>query len=201
MALTAATIRTHYDAFKRDTSDVDATTFYYWCDYVNKEFYRMLIKTDPERFITSTTYTVTSSPSTQALPAGFRDMATYGAGLYVRDSNGLDTTEQLVRTGFGSTQKGYYLSGSNIVFTGINTSTVIVLRYIPAVTTISTGAGEFSIPDEYVPYVTNALDILYSRWNDEVEGEANADSRWLRLMEECFSSIHRDPSIFFLTPM
>lgn len=201
MALTATLARTNYDAFKRETTDVDATTFYYWCDYVNKEFYRMLIGTDPERVITSTTYSVSTSPSTQALPAGFRDMATMGTGLYVRDSSGADTTEQLVRTGFGSTEKGYYLSGSNIVFTGINSSLTIVLRYIPAVTTISTGAGEFSIPDEYTPYVVNALDILYSRWNDETDGEANADSRWIRLMEECFSSIRRDANIFLLTPM
>jgi len=199
MAITADNARTEFDKRKVDTDDVDSTTFFYWCDYVNKFFYRYLRSTDPERLITTTTYTVTTAPSTKTLPADFRDIQPMGCGLFERDANGSDTTVQLSQTGFGSTQKGYYITGADsLVFTGISSSTTYVLRYIPDVTVIDGGSDEFDIPDEYNQYVMEALDRFYEIWDENPGMESIVDHRFANVLSEMANTINRAPKVFDL---
>jgi hypothetical protein len=203
-------VQTAYNAFgrlKRDISDVPLATFNEWCDFVNKFAYRKLIETDPERFLSSTTYTVTTYPQTESLPADFKNILPEGAGFFVRDSNGDDTTRELARTGFGSNVAGYYLSGDNLIFTGMDSGT-IVLRYIPTQTQITALTDYFTVDatitgteiilEEYLDYAVKAIDVLYTQWDDDVSSESFADARFVRVLNEMIEGFRKDPDVYGL---
>lgn len=203
MALQVQTAYNSFSRYKRDITDVTTATFCEWADWINKLVYRHLLKIDPERFISTQTYTISSSPSTQALPASFRDMQAFGCGLFLYDSE--DRDSQLAETGFGSGVRGFYLNGSNIVFTGIENET-FKMRYVPKITTIDGLTDYFTtttalggveiIPDEYTEFTTKALDVLYSQWDEDIPMEGISDARFSRLLDEFSRSIKRTPSVY-----
>ena len=83
MAITAQNAYDAYNRLKRDLTDVPLATFWEWCDFVNKHAYRKLKSVDPERYINqATTYSVSTSPSTQSLPADFRDIEDKECGFF-----------------------------------------------------------------------------------------------------------------------
>ena len=203
-------VQTAYNAFgrlKRDISDVPLATFNEWADFVNKFAYRKLIEVDPERFITSTTFIITGYPQTEALPAAFKNVLPKGAGFFVRDSSGNDTERELARTGFGSTMAGYYISGTNVVFTGMSSET-IVLRYIPTQSQISNLTDYFTVDtltggteiilEEYLEYAVKAIDVLYTQWDDDVSSESFADARFVRVLSEMIDNLRKDPDVYSL---
>ena len=205
MALTIQNARDALERRKRDISDVSSAVFGEWCDFVNKFAYRKLISTDAERFISSTSFTVSSEPQTSALPADFRNIQPLGTGFFLQDSNGDDTTRTLARTGFGSKVPGYYISGTNVVFTGMTNET-ITLRYIPTQTAISAVGDYFTvdgltggveiIPNEYLLYLVNALDVMYSLWDDNVPEESFADARFVRALNELIETVRKEPDAY-----
>jgi hypothetical protein len=86
-------LQTVYDAYaraKQDISDVSDDIFTDWCKYLQNFVYRYISGIEPERFISTQSYTITGNPSTQALPVSFRDMSKFGTGLYMV-SNGVTT--------------------------------------------------------------------------------------------------------------
>lgn len=188
-----------YDQFarERDITDVSTTLFIQWLDHINRLVYRELIKADPERWITSTTYTITASPTTSTLPAGFRDIKELGTGVFERNSDGDDTEIQLTRSGFGSTSKGYYFSGaSSIIFTGYTSSQVLVLRYIPTVSEITSLATTLVVPDEFIRNVQDILNVLYSIWDEDVSGETYANIRVQGAINDLLSNIRRESDVY-----
>lgn len=207
MALTVQNVKDSFGRLKRDITDVSTATLAEWCDYINKFIYRKLKQTDPERFMLSTTFTVTSAPQTESLPSGFRDVQPLGAGFFLRDSSGNDTEISLARTGFGRNDIGYYITKTSVVFTGMEgDSQTVVLRYIPEVTTISALAdyftvdtlvtGDETVPDEYLNYLVKAVDVFYSQWDDSVGEESFADARFVRVLNELVTTLRREPDAY-----
>lgn len=191
--------RTEFDLELKDTSNVSSTLFVKWCDYINKFAYRILVKQDPARWIDTSSYTVSTSPSTQALPSDFRSITPWGTGFYKVDDSGTQTGERLPRTGFGNTTEGYYILGTDVVFTGINTSTVFTLRYIPTISAITATTDSFVIPDEYNRYVLDALKVQYMIWDEDIPGESYADARFVRSLDELMNNIRKDVSVYDLS--
>jgi len=204
----ALQVQTAYNAFgrlKRDISDVPLATFNEWADFVNKFAYRKLISVDPERFLSSTTFTVSTHPQTESLPADFKNVLPLGAGFFVRDSNGDDTERELARTGFGSNTPGYYITGTNVVFTGMDSET-IVLRYIPTQAQIDDLTDYFTVDtlvggveiilEEYLEYAVKAIDVLYTQWDDDVSSESFADARFVRILSEMIDNFRKDPDVY-----
>jgi len=180
----------------KDVSDVSTSLFLQWCDYINKFAYRILSKEDPDRFISAQSYSVSSSPSTQALPADFRSITSFGCGLYKIDGS-TQTDSKLPRTWFGSSSQGYYISGTNVVFTGINSGTY-TLRYIPIVADMDDATDEFCIPDEYNRYITDALKVQYAIWDEDPTMESYSDARFVRSLDELTSNIVKDVKVYGL---
>ena len=190
---------------KRDLTDVTATVFAQWCDYVNKYLYRQLYIADPERFILTQSYVISSYPQTSTLPAGFENIEPLGTGFFIQNQDGTASSQTLTRTGYGSVIPGYYITGNSVVFTGIQNQTV-VLRYIPQVTTLTSVASYFSttgliggstiLDDFYLSYVVDALDVLYTIWDAEAIDEAYADQRFVRALNEIITTIRKEPTAF-----
>lgn len=202
MAITAQNARDKLEERLSDLADIDEPTFLTWCDSINKTFYRELSQTDPERVISTQDYTISTNPETEALPVSFRDITANGCGFFKMDTTGYFSEYQLVRTGFGSRDRGYWISGTNVIFTGYDSSTTIKLRYIPTVTTISTmtgATGTFSVPDEYMDYIKELLVVLYSITDEKPNQEAMADQRFLNLRDELLETIRKEPMVYSLT--
>jgi len=190
--ISLTTARTALLNRKRDISDVSVAVFVQWADFINKYLYRQLTNIDPERWISGSLYTVTSAPQTSALPAGFLTMSALGCGLFERDANGNDTTLQLPRTGFGSNSKGFYVTGTNIVFTGIVSTAYYRLRYIPTLTTLTSMSDSVIIDDYYLEYLVNAMDVQYVMWNEDINMNMVADNRFINSMSDLLSCFRKE---------
>lgn len=207
----AIQVQSAYNAFsryKRDITDVSTSTFLDWADWLNKFVYRKLVGVEPDRYISSQSYTVTTSPYASSLPTGFKTLDGFKLGLFLVNADGTDTDIQLAVTGFGSTQPGYYLTSSSIVFTGITNETY-KMRYLPAITAIdaltdyftleTTQAGKVLIPDDQMDFVVKALDVFYNQWDEDVGMEGNADQRFERLLSDFPNDMKRVPNVYGLT--
>jgi len=207
MSLQLQSAYNSYGRFKRDISDVPTATFVEWCDWMNKFAYRYFLGIDAERFITTQSFSISTSPSTQALPATFKSMQPLGCGLFLVDTTGADTPYSLPITGFGSTSPGYYLNGGNIVFTGLQNATY-TMRFVPKITTLTSLTDYFSVSgaiggteifsDEYLQYVVAAIDVLYTQWDEDLGMEGLSDARFARLLEEYGRNINRSPGVYAL---
>jgi len=200
LPITGITLQVVKDRLSRrlkDISDVPNELWYDMATDLNQLLYREMFSVDPSRFITNYYYTVATSPSTQALPATFRDIQEGKCGFYVKDSAGNVTTERLTPTSIGSTDRGYYLDGTNVVFTGINASTNIVLRFIPVLGDITSFSDTFCVPSENKDLVTEGMMVAYWK-NDEDGKEVDSDQRFARLLGEFLKKLRKGPNVLTL---
>jgi len=209
MALQLSDLRQSLLNRKKDLSDVSTTVFIEWCNYVADFAYDHVKGVDPERFIDDTnTYTVSSDPQTTALPSDFHDIGEWGTGFFLLDSESKDTDKRLVRSGPGQRIIGYYIEGTNVIFTGLDDSSVYRLRYLPQRTRFTAEADYFTIdaltggadlvPNYKTQYLVDALDVLYSVWDEEVGAEGFADARFVRSLGQLLSHIKKEPSAYGL---
>jgi hypothetical protein len=193
MAFTLETIQGRVERRLGDTNAIKPAQWYDMATDLNQLLYRTMFSIDPKRFIdSSTTYTVSTAPSTQALPATFRDIQEEDCGFYIRDAAGKDTTQRLTPTGFGSQQLGYYVDGTNVVFTGIGSSTTIVLRFVPVLADITAPSGVFIVPDENKDLVTEGMVLSYYKYEEDPR-ESIADQRFARLLGEFEFKLSKTP--------
>jgi len=189
--ITVAQARTGLENRKKDITDVSSSVFLEWCNTINNFAYRHLIGTDPERYISETTISVVSGTSDYDLPATFNNVQVLGTGLYERDSNNIAIdTQRLPVTGVGSQQYGYYISGAYITITPTPASSyTLSLRYIPNLTQLTATSDSLVIDQPYLLYVINALDVLYSIWDEDKNNEAFADARFVRSLSELVNNM------------
>lgn len=198
MAFTLSTIKDRLDRRLKDINNVSNNILYDWATDINQLLYREMFSADPERFISTQSYTVSSSPSSQALPASFRDISEFGTGVFYQNSDGSASSNKLTLTGYGATLPGYYMDGANIVFTGINFSSVFVLRYIPVLSDIDGLSDTFCVPDENKDLVLEGMVLAYYKWNEDPR-EQESDQRFARLLSEFIQRLPKRPRVYGLT--
>ena len=194
--ITGTTARANLLLLLKDLSDVSQDLFLQWLNFANRQFYDFIVGIDPERYITTSTYTVSTSPQTSALPADFYHIQPLGCGLYEIDSNGDDTEYDLTRTGHGARTTGYYISGSNIIFTGIEDGTQYKLRYIPMLTTLTAYTDSLVLDEIYLEALVHDLNKLYQWWDEDAGMESLADFRFVRTLELLGNTIKREPDAY-----
>lgn len=182
-------------AHKRNLGDVSPALFIDWCDEINRFAYRIIYNTEAEQYITRQNITVIPGTADYDLEATVETMDTRGCGVFVVD-NGVDTSAQLPRTGFGSGALGYYINGSSIVFTPVPTATATyALRHVPTINAITAMTSLMVIPDSFKYYVRDALDVRYTVWDEDPNGEGGADQRFVRALYELGKNISIDNSV------
>jgi len=209
----ARTLQTIHDSFarrKKDISDVGSDVFIEWMNFIGDFVYDHVKGTDPERFTdTDTTYTVSSLFQSSALPSDFNDESEWENGFYEIDSSSVDTSRRLARTGPGRRDAGYFIKGTNVIFTGIEDSSQFRLRYMPTRTEL-TALGDFFtidgltggavlVPDGKLRYLNAALDTLYNIWDDTVGAEGFADQRFVRQLDQLLTHIRKEPDAYCMT--
>jgi len=197
MAILVSSAKTSLENRKRDISDVSDSVFIEWCNFINDFYYRTVNGIDPGRNLTTDTISVVSGTETYALPSDFNNMQVVGSGLYDLDGNS-DPIEssRLTLTGYGAAVNGYYISGSNVVLTPQPSATnTLTIRYIPDLTALTATSNSLQIPDEYRLYVINAIDVLYTLWDEDKNSEVFADARFSRSLDELAKNINQQPMI------
>lgn len=205
MALTAQNIYDSLERYKTNISDVTDEVFLEWVQFVVNYVWKKVKKIDPLRFIGTQSYTVTTDPQTSALPTNFRDINQTSCGLYLYDTdNSKVTNQKLGITGYGSTEEGFYIEGSNIIFTGI-TSKAYRMRFMPKAPTITAltdyitvdalVTGAEIVNQEDLEYLVKATDVLYEQWDLNPNSESLADFRFVRALSEMLDSYNRTPQI------
>jgi len=197
MAITVTSAKTRVEQKLGALSDVTEARWIAMAQDLNEILYDEMLNADPDRFKTTQNYTVTTDSQTSALPADYQDAKQWGCGFFVIDSDGKEQ-ERLIQTGFSSSNKGYYLDGSNVVFTGINASTIVKLRYVPMLTAISSMSSSFIVPDRFKELVTQGLiKIYYEEYEDP--RQYDADAKFARLLGQLIDSIPRSPKVYNLS--
>jgi hypothetical protein len=209
MAIQVSKLKSRLSDMKGDISDVDNTLFATWANYINNFCYRYLSGIDPERFISTQAYSSITS-GTQALPADFKTMEMDGCGLFVVDTNGNDTDNELLPVGFGSSSKGFYLNAAGeIEFVKVATSTDFKLRYLPKTTEITsvnqyftidgTSSGKTVVPEEYMLFLVNFVSVIYDQWDEDLDLESIDDFRFVRTLDEISQNYRRTPTVYDLS--
>lgn len=193
-----AAVKTRVEQKLGALNDISNTRWIAMAQDLNELLYQEMIDIEPSRFVTTQSYTVTSSPQTHALPAALQGMSQFDGGFHEIDANGNDVGV-LVQTGYGSQRKGYYIDGSDVVFTGITTSTVVRLRYIPTLTAMSAMSSEFVVPDRYKELVVQGMIKAYYEEYEDVR-QYDADAKFARLLGQFLSSLPRATKVYSIDP-
>ncbi len=205
----------------KDIADVPQPTFVQWCEFINEFVYRYLLGVDAERFTKETVLNIAGGQAIYPINTDFHDMQTWDTGFYITDGNGNNTGVRLPLTSPGSPTlgnstnigyvgigqnglTGYYITGTNFVFTPTPVSNfVLIERYIPNITPLDsigqyftvdgTSTGFPIVPYEYLQYIVRALAAQYAIWDEEIGAESYADARFVRVLNELCENIRRQP--------
>lgn len=202
------TAREQFLLLKKDLSDVGVALFLQWANFVNRWVYRRLIATDQEKYLSQQIFTIQGNPDTQPLPDDFRDIQENNTGFFQIDNEGKDTEFSLINTGFGRRDEGFYITGDNVVFTGLPDGRRFTLRYIPKTvdfttfdqffTQDGTETGKIIVDSEYMDYLLKNLDVFYTIWDEVGGAEAFADARFIRTLDELLTSVRKEPDAYQL---
>lgn len=189
---------TQFTLFIQDASDVSQPLFIQWANAINRYAYRLIADLDPDRYVLTTNYTTvsgTGAPSIQALPADFKQIQQWNMGFFLQDGNGNITNNRLSLTSPGQQMYGYFIQGTNVVFTNPGNATY-TLRYIPDLAQMTSLADVYVIPDEYTDYILKALMVMYTQWDQDPNLESVADQRYMRVLDEMAANIRKAPMAF-----
>lgn len=209
MAIQLSEAKTSLENYKKDISDVDDSIFIEWCNFIQRFIYRNVVKVDPERFIQTSTINISPGTINYSLPAGFNNITPKGCGIFEVDSNGNNTDRALTRTNFGSSIRGFYISGSNIVMTPTPVKAeTLRLRYIPNLTKFTslndyftvdkTSNGVETIPEEYMEMLKDDLGKFYSMWDEDGSMISYEDAKFARSLDDYLRDIRREANVFGL---
>lgn len=185
--------------FDDDLGEISQDLYLDWLNDLNFMIYREFYNRNSMKLLSSTTITVTSGVDTYALPVDFKNIKPLACGLYNVDSNNRIESQQLIQTGFGSKLKGYFVQGTNIVFTPFpDTSDTFVLKYIPKLAKLTAVTDEMVISEEDLITVINWLDKNYGQWNIDIIKENNADQRFARDLARTIDDFEDVAGVFTL---
>jgi hypothetical protein len=183
-----------YLRYKKDLSDISDDLFFDWCDEVNRFAYRIMMSNTPDTITSVETINLVAGQSTYALPADFLNIQPLGTGFF-RVFNGVVSDQMLFKTNYGSPQDGYYIDGTNVVFTPApNGGGQVALRYVPKIDSIDSFADSLVVPDEFIYYVRDAIDAKYAVWDEDISAEGLADARFSRALDELARNLRKDAS-------
>lgn len=206
MALKLSELRTSLQNLNDDISDVGSSVFVEWVNFLTDYLWAKLQNIDPEQFIESQSFSVSSSPSSQSLPASFRHMRVLNTGIFEKDGNGNPTERRLPMTNYGSSLRGYWIKGNTVNFTSINSSESFEMRYLPKRTRFTSASDYFTVngliggaeivPEDSIETIIKGLDTLHKQWDNDPGMESVADQRFIRTMAPLFENFRTGPAVY-----
>jgi len=165
--------------FKRskNSSLVDVTdeVFLDFANDLNIDYYDLYVDANPWDYITATSYSVTSSNFSTALPTDLQEIS----GVYEVDSNWLQTVE--VPPIHITWNNWYYTEWGNIIVRWLPNKTIEV-RYFeePLWLSVISEATLIDNKRRNYPIVRNLLDLLYQWWINNNSWEVKASEKYIQ---------------------
>lgn len=169
-------------------------------DIVDRQIRDEIAAVAPERLLTSTSIAVTAGTSGYALPATFQDVQDLGTGFYLLNTDGTVNT-RLAQTGFGSDTQGYYIDGTNVVFTPLpSTGAIVTLKYLAERTDFTVTTGLFCTPNakRYLELVRQGLLVQYYIFKRRFDLKQFAEADYQALLDDMVKRITQTPQAFSL---
>jgi hypothetical protein len=192
IAQTAWTNVESYFANSYDFGDLSEPVKILIADQIDADAYFLMRDIDPERSISETTITVTTSSYTNTI-SGLTDgtLRADGCGVFLLDDNNAPAEWSLSRTGKGSLNEGYYVTGTNtLVVTGGQNASYLV-RYIATRTPITALGQTLSFPDSNPNAIFRAFSRAFEIWRGG--GRATLeDSLYRDALRQLASTARRD---------
>lgn len=153
-------------AFRTSTGDLDSVLFIDILNEIEDVFYDLLVEASPNRFLTATSISTGTNPTTIA---SLYTLDVMGGGVF-DDNNGTITNTEMTKTFRGSRNVGYWTEdlanegGAKINFTplGVATATKWAV-YIPYRTVLTDGATTL-FPSRKAHFVKRALLRYFYLW-------------------------------------
>jgi len=195
--ITAAQARTMFEEMFNDSMpDVSDALFYRWLNFINRTSYRNFINIDPERYMSEYSISVLVDTNYYDLPADFKNIQPFSAGLYTVDDQGNITDTRLPETSVGSSTRGFYLGNRKVYVTPIPKDTeTLILRYIPKLGTITEDDDSMVLDKEYEEFLQHAIDKFFYYWDRDNNSEVFADQRYSRALDELLEDFSQKPSV------
>lgn len=188
--LTGSDIFTAVGISLHDISDVTDDQKLLWLNYMNQFFYRAVSSQDPSRWVTTTNFTASGSPSTHALPITFESMTGSGQGVFRIDGNGNAYGEPLGQVDYGNTGAGYRIEGDNLILQNLSGSTV-KMRYLPLLDELTDLNDETLIPFRFKFWAASAIKQMYFADNEDQAGEYSESAKVSQALNEVYKFFPR----------
>jgi hypothetical protein len=129
----------------------------------------------------------------ETLTGSSEGSATSNGTLYSFDF----TDNRLSETGFGSSDTGYWIDGTNINITPTPdaTANVYVLKYIPVLAKLTNVNTETIIPVRFEQEVQRAMEVFYEIWRQDPNGEIAASQRSTEAVNTIIEKIKQTPRV------
>ena len=185
---------------RRDLSDIDDTLKIKAANYINQMFYEVWYNSDPEKFITTTEISVVDGTDSYDLPADFRTINTNQCGIFPKNQDtGEPLDDQLALTGYGSQLYGYYLAGTQAVFTPKPSQDFTYkFRYIPILAQLTDVGDNMIFLTHHLEIVRDALLVWYDVNDEDYGREGIDDQRFARIRARFVDQIYQKPNIMSL---
>jgi hypothetical protein len=171
--------------------EISEALYLQWLNDLNYMLYDDLVAQNKEKYISSQTYSVTTGTSTFSLPSDFKDTL---------PSNVYDTEERpILKTRYGSELKGFFIQGSNIVFTPSGkVNEDLTLRYIPEISSLTATTDSLVITVEDLEVAIDWIDKKYAQFNLDIIREQNAEQRFIRNLERLKENSQVETQVFIV---
>lgn len=156
------------ESFSTSTGDVDSDLFLDMLNEVEATYYDLAINASPTRFLTATSISTGTNPTTVA---SLYTLDVLGGGIFNANADGTITDEEFTHTNRGSSATGYWIqeldaeAGAKINFTpstiGSNTKWAV---YVPYRTVLTSGSTTL-FPATKAHFIKRALLRQYYLWD------------------------------------
>jgi hypothetical protein len=181
---------------------IDTTKANRWFNEFDTKMARLKARLAPLRVATSTTYSVSNTSDSHALPDGLDEFKASELGFFVLDNKG-KKDYKLYYTSEGSYVEGYYIEGDTIYFTGFGNSTKTVkLLYIPKYTRklVYDETDELEVDDEFSELAFYFIAYKYFEDEEELENKIEYLGQFQEFLNDFEEDYKRDIKKGFETP-
>jgi len=201
MSITRGEIKERVEAQKlMGGLELDTSKLYKWLNDLENRVHEVRIAISPLRYTSTSTYSVSNSTSTQALPSDLKSLDGKDLGVWVLDDDS-NRSYQLPITSIDSDETGYVIVEDDFVFTGFGDDVQSVkvwylAEYAPKTTWVTSDTLNFPTEDEafYAELAVNWVNYRFFKDEEDFVEEAKAFAEYEAMLLEMETKMNRNPN-------
>ena len=199
--MTVLQARDYMERIRNDSMPrVSDTLFLDFINDLNHFTYESLLYANPEDYLLTQSYGVTSGANTYSLPSDFLSLVADGAGLYKTDTDGRIKGAPLIVVREDQEREGYYIDGDELKIVPVPTSAkTLVLKYVPDLAELENDSDTTVIPLRLKSYLKYFLNNSLEEWYRNPSAEIFNDQKFARAVSRFMANIKKAPRVLTLS--